>query len=520
MFKKVLKKLMTPVSKSAGSQKQQRQKQFVSPDLNQVMTLLDRRLGSASDLVFRKLLIGNGTLPSLVVYLDNMVDKKTVNEAIIAKLQEAPTEFLENVKVMAYSVLAVSKVTVTTDFNKLMEGLLNGGTLVFLQGFNQAVLANTMGWEKRSIEPPQTEVNVEGPKESFVESRGVNLTMIRRRLRNENLRFVDVSVGSRSKTTLTLIYFQGITDPGIVAEAQRRLEAIETDSFLALETLHEYLKDQPLTPFPTMMKTERPEKVVAGLMEGQFAILADGYPLAFLAPVTFPQFLQAGDDYYNGFYFGTFSRWIRMFAFFATLVLPSFYIALVTHHWEMMPTSLALSLAGGREGVPFPVLFEVFAMEFTFEVLREAGIRLPKAVGQAVSIVGALVIGQAAVQAGFVSPGIVIIVAFTGITSFAIPVYTASIPFRILRFPLMLVTSQLGLPGLVAGILMIWGHMASLTSFGVPYMAPLTPLMAKDLKDTVVRVPRWAMLTRPQSIPSMDPKRMEATPIPPEGENE
>lgn len=513
MFKQVIKQLLPPVIKKLDTG-QEEQKQPVSVDLKEVIQLLEQYFGDSSDLILRKLLIGNGTLPALIVYLENTVDKKIVNKAI-EKLQEAPTELLENVKVMAYSVLPVSNVTIVSDMKKITDGLLIGHTAIFISGSTRAVLAATTGWEKRGIETSQREINVEGPLDAFVESKAVNLTLIRRRIRDSRLRFEDLVIGTRTQDSVAVIHLEGITDPGLVAEVKSRLQRIHIDGLLSVQTVNEFLKDQPLTPFPTLLKTELPNKVVSFLLEGKVIILVDGYPQALVGPITFVNFLQSGDDYYSNFYYGTFLRWIRMFAFLVTLVLPSLWIALTTHHWEMMPTALALSIAGGREGVPFPAFMEVVAMEFTFEVLREAGIRLPRAVGQAVSIVGALVIGQSAVQAGLVSPAIVIVVAFTGITSFAIPIYSASIPFRLLRFPLMLISAQLGLPGLVAGVLMIWGHMISLTSLGIPYMAPFTPLQAKDIKDTLVRVPRWAMATRPQSVPSMDTKRINVDDVPP-----
>ncbi|MEW6696998.1 MAG: spore germination protein [Bacillota bacterium] len=517
MLIKILQKLLPPGSK--GQEHQQNQKKPVDANLEHVIEQLEQIFGGTSDLVLRKLLIGAGSKPALVVYLENMADKKILSEGIIAKLQEAPPEFLDNVKVTAHSILAVSKVSVTADLNRVVSRILSGDTGIFLAGSSRAIIAATGGWETRSIQYPETEVNVEGPKEGFIESIDVNMTLLRRRLRNSNLRFETITLGTRTNTEVAVAHLQGVTDPGIVAEVKRRLKAIHKDGILTVEILHEFLRDQPYSPFPTIAKTERPEKVVACLLEGRVAVLLDGYPFVLVAPMTFAMFLQAGDDYYQSFYYGTFVRWIRIFAFVITLVLPSFYIALVTHHWEMMPTALALSLAGGRAGVPFPYFLEALAMEFTFEVLREAGIRMPRAVGQAVSIVGALVIGQSAVQAGLVSPGIVIIVAFTGIASFAIPVYEASTPFRLLRFPLIFVTAGLGLPGLVAGVMMIWGHMTSLTSFGVPYLAPFVPLQSKDLKDTLFRVPQWAMFTRPQSIPSMDPKRLDDPKIPPEGKD-
>ena len=516
LLKKVLKKILPQATKKPAGKGSQA-KEPVQADLDKVLEQLKQRYGNTSDLVLRKVITGGGTKAVLVVYFDNMVEAKVLNEGIIAKLQEAPPELVQDIKLLAYSVIAVSKISFTSDFNKIVNDLTYGNTAIFLAGSNRAIIAGTVGWKTRAVSKPDTEVNVEGPKDAFVENIADNLTLIRRRISNSKLRFEKMIVGTRDHKQVVVGYIEGLADPGIVAEVKRRIKTIEIDGILSVEFMQEYIKDNKWTPFSTIMKSERPEKVAACLLEGRVAVFIDQLPFVSVMPVSFAMFLQAGDDYYQNFYFGSFLRFIRLFAVVATLILPSLYIALITHHWELMPTILALSLLAGREGIPFPPLLEALAMEFTFEILREAGVRLPKAVGQAVSIVGALVIGQSAVQAGLVSPGIVIVVAFTGIASFAIPDYHASVPLRLLRFPLIIAAGYLGIPGLVGGMLMIWGHMAALTSFGVPYLAPLTPLQVKDLQDTIFRFPRWAMTQRPQVVPDMDPDRNGDTELRPGG---
>ncbi len=506
LFTRLLKKLL-PSAQKKPSVGGHRQKQPVSANLDKVLEQLKQCFGNTSDLVLRKVVAGGGTKPALVVYLDNMADTAVLNEGIIAKLQEAPQELVQDVRVLSQTVIAVAKISITSDFNKIIHDISYGNTAIFLAGSDRAIIAGTVGWKTRAIERSNTQVNIEGPQDAFVENIADNLTLVRRRIRDNNLRFENMTVGARERARVVVGHIEGLADPGILAEVKRRINTVEIDGMFSPEYLQEYIKDNKWTPFSTIMKSERPEKIVACLLEGRIAVFIDNYPFVSVMPVSFAMSLQAGDDYYQSFYYGTFLRFIRYFAVLVTLLLPSFYIALITHHWEMMPTILALSILAGREGITFPPLIEALAMEFTFEILREAGIRLPKAVGQAVSIVGALVIGQSAVQAGLVSPSIVIVVAFTGIASFAIPDYHASIPMRLLRFPLIIAAGLLGIPGLVGGLLMIWGHMVSLTSFGVPYMTPFMPLQVKDLKDTIFRFPRWAMINRPQGVPDMDPDR-------------
>ncbi|RYD01799.1 hypothetical protein N752_28500 [Desulforamulus aquiferis] len=435
MLKWLAKQLVKSAEKKSELPGQSYRQQTVDADLDNVLSELKKSFGNTSDLVRRRLIIGMGAKGALVVYLENMVDKKIINEGIIAKLQEAPEDTIENPKLLAYSVLATPRIKVTTDFNKVVECILHGDTAIFVAGSDRAIIAGTVGYEKRSIQQPETEVNIEGPREALIESLGINITMIRRRLKNRNLRFEEITLGTRTSSTISVAYLQGITDPGILKEVKRRLETIDVDAITSLETLHEYISDSPMSVFPTVLKSERPESITSCLLEGRVAILLDGYPWAITVPATFAQFMQAGDDYYQNFYFATFVRWIRYISFIITLTLPSLYVALITHHWEMLPTDLALTIAGSREGTPFPVIVEALGMELTFELLREAGVRLPKAVGQAVSIVGALVIGQQAVEAGLISPGMVIVVAFTGIASFTLPSTRLQFPLDCCVFP-------------------------------------------------------------------------------------
>jgi spore germination protein KA len=271
--------------------------------------------------------------------------------------------------------------------------------------------------------------------------------------------------------------------------------------------LEEFIEDNPYSPFPQVVHTERPDRVTASLLEGRVAILTDGTPFALIVPAEFITLMQSPEDYYERYMVATAIRWLRYIGFAMSLLLPSLYIAITTFHQEMIPTRLLISLAAAREGVPFPALVEALMMEFTFEALREAGIRLPRAVGQAVSIVGALVIGQAAVQAGIVSPLMVIVVAITGIASFMNPAFNIALTMRLMRFPLMLLAATLGLFGVMVGILAILIHLAGLRSFGVPYLSSLAPLHTKDLKDVAVRAPWWAMDNRPAETAKLNRRR-------------
>jgi spore germination protein KA len=304
-------------------------------------------------------------------------------------------------------------------------------------------------------------------------------------------------VGSLTKTDICVAYIHGLTDPALKDEAISRLKKIDTDGILESGYLEDFIKDNPWTPFSLLDRTERPDRVVAALLEGRVAIIVDNTPFALLAPVVFSEFLQAPEDYYESFDFIRPLRWLGLVA---ASYLPSFYVALSTYHQEMIPAGLVLSMAAGREGVPFPAVVEALLMELSFDFLREAGTRMPRSVGQAVGIVGALVLGQAAVAAGIVSPIMVVIVSVAAVASFMIPNYSASFAIRFLRYPFLMLAGVFGLPGIFWGLLVLILHLSSLRSFGIPYLSPLAPGVPGEWKDIFIKAPRWMMDFRPSLL--------------------
>jgi spore germination protein KA len=276
--------------------------------------------------------------------------------------------------------------------------------------------------------------------------------------------------------------------------------------------VEQMIEDETYTPFPTVYHTERPDVIAADLLEGRVAILVDGTPIVLVAPSTFISFMQAAEDYYQRADISTLIRILRFISIFISLLGPSFYIAITTFHQEMLPTELLISLAAQREGVPFPAFIEALMMEVSFEILREASLRMPKAIAQSISIVGTLVIGTAAVDAGIISAAMVIVVAITAVSSFVLPSMAMSMTIRMLRFPMMALGASFGLFGIIVGSIAIIIHMCSLRSFGVPYMSPFAPFISEDIKDTIIRVPQWAMFKRPRLYNQKNLVREKSTP--------
>lgn len=456
-------------------------------------------LGCPPDLQVRPLRI-RGKTPAALVYFDVLVDTRHLNEHILNPLLtgevDSKAPFMGVSKL--WDVLQVGSLREVERMADALRALLSGCALLFVQGASRAVAIDIKGWETRSVDEPRAESVVRGPREALMENAHVNLGLLRARMRDPDLRVERRVFGQRTQTNVYILYIDGIVNTKALSELKRRLDNIRIDGILDSGYLEELIEDSSWSPFPQVQATERPDKVAAHLLEGKIAILVDGSPLALVVPAVFHQFYHAAEDYYERALIASLVRIIRLFSLIISLLLPSLYIAFVSFHPEMLPTELAIAMAAGRATVPFPSIIEALIMEVMIEILREASVRLPGPIGPTIGIVGGLVIGESAVRAGLVSPLMVIIVAVTTIGSFAIPSYSAAIPLRMLRFPLMFISASFGLYGLMIGVLLILLHLSTLKSFGVPYLAPLTPFRPTDSKDVLLRFPWTWLRTRPQ----------------------
>nr|WP_166244968.1 spore germination protein [Paenibacillus turpanensis] len=482
-------------------------------DFDQSLKTVHAIIGKSADIISREFVFHHDkNLRAAVLFTEGLVDPARITNELIKPLTLLGANLkstfpLFQTEALQRHLLQSSKVETFQTFEKGIVALLSGSAILLVEGYEEGFIVSTMGWAKRSVDEPQSEPVVRGPRDGFTEDLQTNVALVRRRIRDPRLQVEALKVGKLSKTDVNVVYIDGLIKEGLVDEVKTRLKGINTDAILESGYIEEFIDDAPLSPFPTIQSTERPDKVAASLLEGRAAIMVDNTPFVLIVPTYFWQFLQASDDYYNRYWVGSFFRFIRYVAFFISLVLPSLYVMLTSFHHEMIPTQLALSIAAGREVVPLPVLIEALVMEIAFELMREAGLRLPRQVGQAVSIVGSLVIGEAAVTAGIVSPFMVIIIAITGIASFAIPNYAGSFAIRTLRFPLLIASGTLGLLGFSAMFAVLAIHVIHLRSFGEPYLAPATPFQPTDYKDLIFRMPWWSMKKRP-SLASDDKVRL------------
>lgn len=501
-------------SQNQKSEKKSQEQIYLSKDININIEIIKNFMGNSSDILVREFTITpDAEIKAAIILITGMAGRELVNDQVIGalmlneRLNNAKTswELFDIVKEYGIPNIYISE---GSDIQNIITELINGNTILLLDQVNRALVIGSQGWKDRAISEPVTENVVRGPRDGFTENIESNIALIRRRIKSTDLRVESLKVGTETKTMVSLVYLQSIAREEIVREAKSRLKRIKINGILESGYIEELIEDTPASPFPQIEHSERPDKVSAAILEGRIAIIVDTTPFVLIIPAIFFHFIQSADDYYERFPIGSLTRAVRILAYFISVILPSLYIALTSFHHEMIPTPLALSIAASREGVPFPSIGEAFIMEATFEILREAGLRLPRQAGQAVSIVGGLVIGQSAVQAGIISQAMVIIVSLTGISSFAIPAFNAAASGRLLRFPLMLFASVLGLPGILAGLSIIIVHMNSLRSFGVSYMEPFISSNRKEFKDMVIRSPWWKMTRLPGYIASKEKIRV------------
>jgi spore germination protein KA len=478
----------------------------LSNSLENNLKTLKKILGTSNDIIYREFSFGSSMhINAAVIFLDGMAEKKTINDTIIKPLMY-DSRFLNleseiesgDINIVKRSMISVGNVNKTTSMNEIIDGCLSGNAIFLLEGSGEALIINSKGFESRSIEEPKTEAVVRGPREGFCETITTNMSLLRRKIKNPNLTFETMKIGKQTRTSICVVYLKGVVNPKLIEEIKVRLNRINTDAVLESGYIEQFIEDAPYSIFPTVGNSEKPDTTAAKILEGRAAILVDGTPFALTIPMLFIEGFQNAEDYYSRPFFASLLRILRFIAFTISILAPSTYVVLSTFHQELIPTTLLFTMAAGREGVPFPAIMEAGLMIITFEILREAGVRLPRPVGQAVSIVGALVIGEAAVTAGLVGGLMVIVVALTAVSSFVVPVFTDV--GAILRIVFLILGGSLGIFGVGIGMLVVLVHIVSLRSFGIPYFAPMAPLSKEDLKDTFIRVHLWSMFTRPRTI--------------------
>ena len=453
----------------------------------------------------------------LLCYIDGLSNRSLLEESIIRPFLREEEEYHieekyhveaectkekeeEWILELLHRILETADVKQSHNMDEILNGILSGDAALFANGCETALIISSKGFPVRGISEPESEVVLRGSKDSFNENLRTNTALIRRRIKDTRLKVKQKQVGYRSRTNIALLYIDDLVEPGVVERLEAQIDEIVVDGIFDNGMLEHLLEKKPFSPFPQYQHTERPDKASSGIMEGRVAVVVDNSPGVLLLPVTIHCFFQASDDYYNRFYVSSLERCLRYLAAFIAIGVPGLYIALFNFHTEVLPTSLVLSFASARLGVPFPVVIELLLMELSFEMLREAGVRMPGQMGNTIGVVGGLIVGQAAVEAGLVSTIAVIVVSLTAIASFSIPNESFTSTFRLLKFVIMGMCALWGIYGFFIGLLGVFIHLCSLNSYGIPYLMPSVSSSVMDSntqKDYIMKWPIRSMVKRP-----------------------
>lgn len=510
---KELEKQMTELSPillsyNSGADLEQRS---ISSSLKENILMIKKifRLPYNKDVIMREFVISaKPPRQAMVLFIRGLVDNTAITASVLAPLfgvkEENPLND-DSLELLVTKYLPSNQAIRVADFRAVVKEINSGYTALFVDGASGAVLIETKGFERRAVGRPAIEETVRGSQAAFTETLLTNISLVRLALRSPDLVTEIITLGKRSQTDCAVIYLESVANPDLVTEVKRRVSSIVTDS-ITPGTLDQFIEDHPAIPFPQIISTERPDRVSSHLTEGRIAILIDGDPFALVVPVSLFTLFQTPDDFALKAPLGTFMRILRFAAAFFTIVIPAIYMAISYYHQEAVPTDLILAIAGARERVPFPSIMEVLFMEISFEIVREAGIRVPGLLGETVGIVGGIILGQAVVAANLVSPITVVIVAITAIASFAIPDFRMGMTVRLIRFLFILAGLLLGLIGIGSLLFLLTGVLCWMKSFGVPYLTPLAPKTMPGV-DVVFRGSVFRQEERPDELNTLDERR-------------
>lgn len=485
------------------------------PDGELTSENIQKILANSVDVIYQTHYInGRRDIPVFVVFVEGLVNIKILNDDILKPLTQERNLDMRNVSAiidqMLHGTVYHGSRKLRTSLKDTLSDILSGEVALVFDREKKAITMDIKGYEKRSISEPTTENAMKGSKDSFIEVLRINTSLVRRKIQSPDLRIMETRVGVQTNTSVAVVYMQGLTNEELIQSVMTRLNNIKVDGVLTTGNIEEYIKDQKLTIFPQLLTTERTDKFCHNILEGRVGLIIDGLPVTYIIPGELIMFYQAPEDYAQNFIFSSFIRFIRHMGALITIFLPGFYVSITTFHQEMIPTVLAVSIIRSKAEVPFPTVTSIFIMLIAFEILLEAGLRLPKTIGQALSIIGALVVGQAAVQAKLISPVVVIIIAVTGISGFIIPNQDYANSLRIIRIALVFAASIAGLYGLALCSIVLIYHVNTIENFGVPYFSPMAANEGRDIaKDTIIRLPLKYMKKRPSSLKTTNKKRQE-----------
>lgn len=478
-----------------------------------------------SDIILREftLNLNGASYKSLIVCIDGMIDSELVNNFLLKPLMEASNNSAKTINLNGVKIKKSKKIDLATyiynslvpqnDIHKvntlddLIDAVNSGDCALIVDTLDVAFVVDVKGYKSREISAPANEIVVRGSQEAFVEKLRTNTSMLRRIINNENLIIEDCTVGKISKTNVAICYLKNIANSDLVNEVKYRINNLDIDYVISSGQLEQLIQDKSNVAFPQLIATERSDKTSLHILEGRVVVIVDGSPYALIMPGVFLDFLSSPEDMNLKHQYSNLLKIVRILATFITLFLPGIYVAVSNYHTELLPTELLFTIAASRNTVPFPTIVEIFVMEISFELIREAGLRVPTPFGSTIGIIGALILGESAVSANLVSPILIIIVAITGICSFTIPDFSLSFSFRIFRFLYIILGYLCGLLGIAMGMFIQLAILVNLKSFGTPYLAPYVPATNLNASLSYFIKPIWARETRADFLNTKRPKQ-------------
>ena len=483
---------MTPLSSSNSNYKDISLAKKLSENEEQLKSIFDR----SNDIIFRYITVHEkrNKKEILLIFTDGLVNSSELNESIIKPLNHfsVSKEDIKHIQEVTIdnviNIIYTNEIASVSTFDEIIQGILSGDTIMIIDGYASALKLNSKGWASRGVEEPTVESVVRGSRDGFTENIRNNTAMIRRKIKDPSLKVEELTLGTKTNTFVAIVYMEDIVDKDLLSNVINKLMNIEIDGIFESGYIEQFLEQSHFSPFPQMQITERPDKACGNLLEGRVVIIIDGAPQVLILPTTFAQLFQSPEDYNERVLFGSLIRILRYAGFFIATSLPSIYVAFISFHVQMLPATLIVDLSKTRAQVPFPPVVEAILMELTIELLREASARLPGTIGQTIGIVGAIVIGDAAVRANIASPTMVIVVAVTALGSYALPHYSTSYALRSIRFPMIIMAATFGAFGIIITWTWLIIHLCSLNSFGYPFLAPFSPINVGLFKDAFFRL--------------------------------
>ena len=480
---------------------------MLTKSLKDNLSKMKEKYHNSQDLIVREF-VSFGKINSAVVYIDGSVDKQFLISGVLNPLQTSPPPKKDDVTDYAVSkIVAFAQAKVESDESTIITNLNNGFCTIFFENTTSVVCVDSTKWPVRLPSEPPTSAVINGPREGFVEDIVTNVALIRKRLKTPDVIFDKMEVGRYSKTQVRVCYIHGIVHPKIVKKIKDKIKNIDIDGVVDSSYISAFLEDRRHSVFRQVGTSEKPDIIASKLLEGRVAVIVDGSPIVLTLPYVLWEDFQSSNDYYTTPMRATIQRWLRAFGALIAIILPGCYVAVMLYHYKIIPIKLLISIANSIQGIPLSPFLEVLFIIFLFEILYEASLRMPRYLGLALSVVGALILGDTAVKAGLVSPPAVMIVALTGVMSYTVPNQTSQISF--LRLVFTFLGGILGFYGIIIGGLFLAGYLCSIKNYGAPYLAPLGPFVAKDQKDAIFKKPITSQITRPKSFPNVNNRRLK-----------